>query len=450
MLGCCAWAQAQWGAVDTTFQPGGGNNGGLDGDVFAIAIQPDQKLLIGGAFTKISRTSRNRLARLRVDGSLDPDFDPGGGANGLVEVLVWTEGAQVLVGGRFSTMDGQARPYLARVNSTGGLDSAFAAEPNGFVLAAAAVPDGGYVIGGSFSAVNGVSRLGVARLDQHGALDLDFNPAVDRPVHSLAVAADGSIWMAGDFLSVNGFPRARVARLLTDGTVDSGFDPGTGASQVINALSLQADGKAVIGGAFTNFNGQSAWYLARLNPSGVLDETFTPSIAPVWGGVLALRTDGAGRVIVGGEFYKISSAQRAGIARLHSDGELDSTFDPGSGVANPGGFSPLVRSVALQADGRVVIGGRFTEVDGTKLNYIARLTGDMSGPLRFDSMEPLADGRLRLVVSTPVDAPCVLETSADFTEWTPVLTNQPSGGYCVFEILETVSKVCQFYRAVGP
>jgi hypothetical protein len=155
-------------------------------------------------------------------------------------------------------------------------------------------------------------------------------------------------------------------------------------------------------------------------------------------------------VLVGGEFYTISSAQRAGIARLHSDGELDSSFDPGSGVANPGGFSPLVRSVALQADGRVVIGGRFTVVDGVKLNYIARLTGDVSGPLRFDSLEPLADGRLRLVVSTAVDAPCVLETSADFTGWTPVLTNQPSGGYCVFEVLETVGGVRQFYRAVRP
>jgi uncharacterized delta-60 repeat protein len=439
---------AQWGTVDTTFQPGGGNNSGLDADVFAIAVQPDGKILIGGNFTKIGRTTRNRVARLNANGSLDSEFDPGTGASGLVEVLVRMPDGRVLIGGRFGTVQGQTKRYLARLDSTGGLDASFIAAPDDYVFAAAASPGGGVVIGGSFLSVDGTPRSGIARLTADGALDPAFNLVLDSTVHAIAVEPDGSTWFAGDFTTVQGLPRSRVARVLPDGTLDPAFNPGSGPTHPVTALALHPGARAAIGGAFTAFDEQPAWYVARLNSSGGLDSSFTPGIAPVWGGVLALHADGLGRLIVGGEFYTIDGASRVGIARLQPNGLLDRTFDPGSGVANSDGFSPLVRGVALQPDGHVLIGGRFTSVNGVKLNYLARLTGDAAVPIRFESIEPLDTDRLRLTVSAPVGAVCVLESSVDLMNWLPALTNQATAGACVFEPLDGFTVGRRLYRVV--
>lgn len=440
--------QAQWGAVDLSFQPGGGNNAGLDADVFAIVVQPDGKILIGGSFTKIGRTGRNRVARLNADGSLDSSFDPGTGASGLVEVLVRLADGRVLIGGRFTTVQGQPRPYLARLHPTGGLDTSFNAAPDDLVLAAAVLPGGGVVIGGSFMAINGTPRSGIARLDQHGVLDPNFNLVLDSTVHAIAADTDGSVWFAGNFKTVQGLSRARVARVLPDGSLDPRFDPGSGSTHAITAMSLQTGGRAVVGGAFTAFDEQPSWYLARLSSDGALDGTFTPGIAPVWGGVLALQTDGLGRLIVGGEFYTIDGESRVGIARLEPNGRLDRTFDPGNGIANSDGFSPIVRGVALQPDGRVLIGGRFTSVNGVKLNYLARLTGDASVPIRFTAIEATAADRVRLTVSAPEGAVCVLEGSMDYRSWAPAQTNQAVDGTCVFEPLDWIGVGRRFYRVV--
>jgi uncharacterized delta-60 repeat protein len=447
-LGCGVAAQAQWGAVDPAFQPGGGNNSGLDADVFAIAVQPDHKILIGGGFTKVGRTSRSRVARLQADGSLDTGFDPGAGVDGVVQVLIPGAEGRILIGGRFTTVQGQSRPYLARLTSTGGLDSSFDARPDGLVLAAVEVPGGGWVIGGSFTSVNGVPRAGLARLNREGVLDPEFNPGLDRAAHALAAGGDGSVWLAGAFSSVQGVSRSRVARWLAGGSLDPQFNPGAGPNEVVTAVTLQAGGQPVIGGAFIEYDGAPCWYLARLNLNGSVDSTFTPGIAPVWGGVLVLHADSASRVLVGGEFYTIDGVSRTGIARLQPNGVLDRTFDPGTGVANSDGFSPLVRALAVQPDGKVLIGGRFTSVNGVKLNYLARLTGDVSGPLEFQSIEPLATGRLRLTVSGPEGAVCVLEGSAEFGNWVPAQTNQVRDGSCVFETLDTIREQARFYRAL--
>jgi hypothetical protein len=281
-------------------------------------------------------------------------------------------------------------------------------------------------------------------------VDPAFNLAVDSSVHAVAVDSEGAVWLAGNFTSVQGIPRVRIARVLPNGLVDMGFDPGLGATHAITALTLHDAGRPVVGGAFTSYDGQLARYVARIRAGGGLDSSFTPEIAPVWGGVLALRTDALGRTIVGGEFYTIEGVSRVGIARLEPNGLLDRTFDPGTGVANSDGFSPIVRGVALQPDGRVLIGGRFTSVNGVKLNYLARLTGDVAVPLRITSIEPLPTHQLRLTVSGPEGAVCVLEGSSDFVAWTPTLTNQVTGGFCILEPSESIGTGERYYRVVRP
>ena len=108
----------QWGQVDASFAAGGGQNGGFNGDVFAIAVQPDGKLLVAGDFTSYQRTTRNRVCRLNADATLDTTFNAGSGANLTITHLALQPDGSAVVAGRFTMFAGQIRPYLARFGPT--------------------------------------------------------------------------------------------------------------------------------------------------------------------------------------------------------------------------------------------------------------------------------------------------------------------------------------------
>jgi uncharacterized delta-60 repeat protein len=118
-------------------------------------------------------------------------------------------------------------------------------------------------------------------------------------VHALAVQADGSVLLGGSFSVVGVQPRMNLARLDPDGALDSHFD--TGANDMVNALAVQADAKMLVGGAFTQLGGQARSGIARLNADGTLDSGFFAAVggsgfATVYS--LALQPDG--KIVVGG------------------------------------------------------------------------------------------------------------------------------------------------------
>src|SRR5205823_1631102 len=102
------------------------------------------------------------------------------------------------------------------------------------------------------------------------------------------------------FTTFNGTNRSRIARLNARGSLDTTFDPGAGPDSYVVSVSLQPDGKVVIGSNFTKFAGVPSIYLARLNGNGSLDTSFQPNITLVLGGVLAVQTEVDGNVVVGG------------------------------------------------------------------------------------------------------------------------------------------------------
>src|SRR4029434_8943900 len=109
------------GSLDNSFNPGTGPDYG----VTSVAVQPDGKVLIGGYFYNVSGTNRNGIARLNANGSLDNTFDPGGGSNGGVKALALQSNGKVVIGGDFTTVNGTSRNHIARLNTDGSLDSSF-------------------------------------------------------------------------------------------------------------------------------------------------------------------------------------------------------------------------------------------------------------------------------------------------------------------------------------
>jgi uncharacterized delta-60 repeat protein len=384
---CCLEGLSQSGSVDSSFQPGGGNQSGLDSEALSIAMQADGKVVVAGAFTKVGRTQRNGIARLNADGSHDEGFHPGTGANGLVESVVLMPDGSLVVAGRFTMFAGQERRYLARLDQNGQLDPDFRPVLNDIAVTLAYGGQNRVLVGGAFTSIDGRSCRHIARIRPDGTVDADFSSGPDRPVHTISRQGDGRILIGGQFTTVHGIPRVRVARLMADGEVDHTFDVGSGPSHAVVTSSVQADGRVLIGSMFTTVADTTRTFLARLNLDGTVDEAFRPGIALAWGGVLAVQADPAGGVIVGGEFEKVDGLPRRGIARLLEDGSLDTGFNPGSGLANSDGWSPLARTVQVQADGKVLVGGRFTSVDGTKLNRVARLRGVAGGSVEFEASQ---------------------------------------------------------------
>jgi uncharacterized delta-60 repeat protein len=366
------------------------------GQVNALVVQPgDSKTIIGGVFSSYNGVQRHGIARINTSGEIDDTFNPGDG-----------------------------------VNITGG----------NFVTALALQLDGKIVVAGSFTSFNGQPCGNVIRLNTNGTIDTAFETTAgtgaNGTVRSIIVRDDGKIVLGGDFTSFNGNTRRHMARLNGDGSLDAAFDPGTALNDAVYAMAPQISAPIQIS---ANANGGSTEYTNIINvgaASGVLsvnydmlivpddlrvyyggtNDTFVPNGGPP--GVLIFDTQmvsgtnsliipfgptngitantitivmnqGNGNpgtlwllnvtvqptpgdaVTVGGDFTSAGGVfGQDHIARILGNGALDLTFDPNAGANN------RVRSIIGQVDGKVVIGGDFTTVNGQTANHIMRLNGD--------------------------------------------------------------------------
>lgn len=357
------------GNVDFGFNPGLG----ADGPVMAVALQPDGKIVVGGDFLTFDGVVLNRIARLHEDGYLDSFFNPGAGVPAVVHAVAVQADGRILIGGAFTQVDASARNRVARLNGDGSVDDTFDVGfgASGLVRAIAVAPDGGVVLGGDFNTVDGNSRIGVARLLPDGTVDDAFDPGAGASggVFAVAVQPDGKVLLGGAFATVGGANRAFIARLNGDGSVDSTFNPGVGPDGAVRALALANDGRIVIGGDFRNYSGVARQGVARVNPDGTLDNGFDPGLGAE-GSVLGVAVQLDGKVFAAGAFTNFNGQALNRFVRMNPNGSVDSGFEVGTGA------NATIRSVAMQPDTAVVIGGEFTVVNGLDRRRVARLHGD--------------------------------------------------------------------------
>jgi uncharacterized delta-60 repeat protein len=252
----------------------------VTGNVRAIAVQRDGKILIAGDFFNIGGQPRGNIARLNPDGTVESTltFDPGTGANGSIETLAVQADGKIIIAGAFVTVNGQTRNNIARLNPNGTLENLTTFDPgagtNLPVRSVALQADGKILLGGAFNAVDSQFRAQIARLFPNGLLEATttFNPSdldVDFAVSAIAVQADGRILLAGA-------DRPPV-RLLSNGLTDDTFDRSAIVSGVISDVALQADGRILLAGSFTKTNLPQRFALARLNNGPALQTIVVPS-----------------------------------------------------------------------------------------------------------------------------------------------------------------------------
>jgi uncharacterized delta-60 repeat protein len=390
------------GVNSTAFQPGSifrlNQNGSVDASFPAsiafvtpatvqdIYVQSDGKTLVSGNFTVAGGVTRVFLVRLNSDGSVDPSFVPniniGTGVGGVYAIAQQSDG-KVIVGGELGA-------DLQRLNVDGSRDLTFAPtlSNSGSIFAVAVQPDGKILVGGNLNTTN-PNQVNLLRLNADGSVDTSFNVNVSSYIIDIFLQPDGKIIIGGSFTSVNGAARGRIARLNADGTLDLSFNPSFGANNFIYTVALQPDGKILAAGDFTTVNGVNRAYLARFNPNGSLDSTFVPNLnSSVYS--IALQPDG--RILIGGAFTLIDGVTRNRYARLNPGGSIDFSFNSSIGANN------IASEIALLPDGKVLIGGNFTQVGGQPHIGLARLINAANSRTRFDFD---GDGRADVAVFRP-------------------------------------------------
>ena len=398
-------AFSQTGAIDPSFSVGEILTDLSPGKIYALATDSSGAVLIAGDFTSIGGTNRGMIAKLDASGKLMSSFGTGTGANGPIRAMVVQTDGKILVGGEFTSINGTARNRIARLNSDGSLDTTFnpGSGANGtvFAISTTSYPyySSGIIIGGDFTSYNGTNRGRVALLSTSGSLNTSYlnSAGANGTVYTVAASTSYSyfsgsgLYFGGAFTTFNGQTRKRIAKLDYNLNLDSSFYMSSGPNGPIYCISLIQNGfsgtSLLVGGEFTEFNGYIRGNLALLSSSYSFSSASSLDLSfNVW-------TDGSVRTIsgpsqyysntqniyIGGDFQMVNGASRKRIAKIITSsyggyptglqGNVDATFNPDPGI------NARVSTVAYLSDSRMLVGGEFSAIQSVATPPIARLVG---------------------------------------------------------------------------
>ena len=450
------------GTIDQTFVSGNG----FDTSPSSIELQSDNKILLGGNFTTYNNKPNNRLIRLNVDGSIDSTYyTESGPSSNVFSILFHNNTNTIYIGGIFSRCQNYITPEVAHLKLNGRIDQLFSSSTgaNNKINSISIQPDEKIIIAGTFSEYNYDATAPIIRVNKTGELDTTFrlwNNGESKPTkiiiqpdnkilyaaasgiyrinsdgskdNSLDIQAtniatyerqkDGKLIIGGNayFASYKNLPSKKIIRVLDDGSLDNSFNFPTNAALEITAITIQKDGKILLGGSFiinapNDTNNQSHCIVMRLQTDGSIDTTFHSGIGFYYQSYIAeikqILVQPNQKILVIGTFDSYNGVPIAPVVRLTAngsidnsfqnninqnypwncialqsngkillggsklmrfnyDGRLDTTFITGSGP------NSTVNSLIIDKEGKIVIGGDFTSYNNIGKNRIARIFGD--------------------------------------------------------------------------
>ncbi len=380
------------GALDPAYGTAGiATLGAVPGNVAALALQPDGKLVLAGT---TSGAPACAVIRLDATGARDAAFGTrvfdfgavGARANG---VAIAPDGTVVVAGDAPSSS--AVRFGVARLATDGNFVAAFGGGgtgrlttvvgPGDDALAAIAIAADGTIVAAGFAFDGTRTQFLVARFDAAGALDPAFGSGGlvttalstgNDAARGVAVLADGRIVVAGYADSA----QLGVARYLPTGTLDPTF--GNGGKIVLPgvlglASAVASDGTIYVAGQA----GSHDFAVAALDPSGALHGGFGASgIAKLVAGgtrsyqARAISIDPSGALVLAGLRYDPASAANhtdTALVRFGSSGTIDGAFGTGGVAVTSVAPYDFANAVTLQADGAIVVAGGTSEGVGTGL-----------------------------------------------------------------------------------
>ena len=451
------------GSIDTTFNTGTGFSSGVN----TIIQQSDGKLVVGGFFSQYSGSTNQDIVRINPDGTKDTTFNVGTGILGDAPyIIIQQSDGKIVAGGSFNTYSGSANSCIVRINPDGTKDTTFnvgtgiiqLSENYEEVTDIVQQPDDKLIVGGYFAEYSGSANRGIVRINPDGTKDTTFNIGTGLggdfdSVNSINIQPDNNLIIGGFFSSFSGSIEGKydgIISLNTSGSVNENFNFGGGVRSAgniitvcklnnndilvggqisrlsippltqsfgglvlldnnlnikqtylfsppdedINTIIQQSDGKIVVGGSFTSYSGSANNRIVRINPDGTKDFTFAIS-----GGFsnspITIIQQSDGKLVVGGFFSQYSGSAVNEIVRINLDGTIDTTFNTGTGLAGTS-----VNSIIQQSDGKIVVGGEFTFYSGSTVNRILRINPSGSIDTTF-AISGGFNGTVRSIIQQP-------------------------------------------------
>ena len=464
-------AQAADGALDASFDSDGKLTtafGSTEDIAKSIAIQSDGKLIAGG-YSIMSGTGQDfALARYNTNGSLDTSFDTDGkvttsfgsdARTDLVNAIVIQFDGKIVAGG--SAADATTDRFaLTRYNTDGSLDTSFGTDgkvttaigARDIANAIAIQSDGKIVAAGSTH--RGSDRdFALARYNTDGSIDGSFGGlgtddlgtvttafgVTEDVANSIAIQSDGKILAGGSSIITGTGTVFALARYNIDGSLDTSFDSdGTlttsfttefASSDVAKSIAIQPDGKIVAGGFHRGSSTHFA--LARYNTDGSLDTSFdsdgklTTAVGSTEDVANSIAIQPDGKVVAGGSSIMSGSGQDFALARYHTDGSLDTSFDSDGKLTTAfSSTEDVVNAIALQPDGKIVAAGH--SPNGFHFDFALARYGSTGSHLLTVTKDGTGSGS---VTSDPAGIDCGADCTESYADEESVtLTATPAGG----------------------
>jgi uncharacterized delta-60 repeat protein len=329
-------------------------DGGFDALINSTIVQSDGKIISTGYFTKYNGISGNSsyIIRLNTDGTVDRTFGvtiktfnsnsqiPGPGLfinSGQINLGLFPDDKILLVsnafwydGVRMTMRNSLNGLIMVRLNSDGSFDSTFnnnIAEGDIFFqsITYAINPDGSLIILNYTQWPN----FNLYKLNYDGTRDLTFNSSLQFNNSEIVLQSDGKIIL----INRNNNP-GTIIRLNSDGTIDLTFNTGTGFNNYTRSVGIQSDGKLIVSGRFTSYNGTIAKNIVRLNSDGTIDLTFNSGTGFSESNIsiYSIMQQDNGKILICGEImnygnsYYNNTQINSNMIRLNSNGTRDLTF----------------------------------------------------------------------------------------------------------------------------
>ncbi|MFY8033867.1 MAG: delta-60 repeat domain-containing protein, partial [Flexibacteraceae bacterium] len=361
---------------------------GFSGAISDKVVQPDGKVVVCGRFTTVNGVPRSSLVRLNQNGSVDTSFIPRIDSPLMtyppldVKVKVGLQSnGKVIVAGMFTTsFDNSYSTRTLRANIDGTLDTTFQTTislpqmANPHFSTMKVMPDNSILIGGFEVDLNHEHYIGnhpfytnFWPMHENGLTNQPFQNAIDiiGDVKSIEVLPNGKILLGGNLQTFRGRVVSNLVQFNADYTLDTTFNyrsfrDTTGYISDVKALP---NGKLVALGNFTSYNGTPCKNIALLNSNGVLDSLNSTLGSGFNNEVTSMMLQPDGKLILGGTFTNYNGVSVPRLIRVYSNGILDTTFRPDaaflSRVQNP--------VYTLMSDGNILVSGRISADTNTHI-----------------------------------------------------------------------------------
>jgi uncharacterized delta-60 repeat protein len=332
---------------------------GLNLTTAALALerQSDGKILVGGGFTTYNGTTVNGLTRLFQDGTIDTSFtSPFSGVQPIFSLGLQSDDKIYATGSA----------GVRRLNTDGSFDVTFSNFIfGGFVYGLTVQTDNKPILVGASGTYNNIVRLTTS-----GAVDGTFNTGtgLDAEAYTVTTQSDGKILVGGQFTDYDGNTVGRIVRLNTNGGIDVTFNTGTGFNSDVFDINVLPNGQILVGGLFSSYDGTAANALVRLNSNGTIDNTFySPSDNPDVNSITVISN---GNIFVGNAVSTYDGVNVGYIAQLDSNGNPITSWNQGQA-----GFNAAVDEeiAIISTQEAIVVLGTFTQFNTTPANYIISL-----------------------------------------------------------------------------